>query len=139
MAVVAWAVSLGIELIYIRDHLEGGDAYRMNTVFKFGFQIWVLLALAAAAALPWLVRRVRRMGVVAEIIGGAALTLLIAMALVFPLVGTPSRLATRFPEHPGPAAPAISAGASDRGGSRVGDAGRRRHTCPSSAPPSSSV
>jgi YYY domain-containing protein len=102
MAVVGWAVSLGIELVYIRDHLDGGEAARMNTVFKFGFQIWVLLALAAAAALPWLLRGLRRMGMIAEIGGYAFLIALVALALVFPLVGTPSRLATRFPISPGP-------------------------------------
>jgi tetratricopeptide (TPR) repeat protein len=102
LAVVGWAVSLGIELIYIRDHLDGGDAARMNTVFKFGFQVWVLLALAAAAALPWLLRGLRRLGAVAESLGWIALSALVALALVFPLVGTPSRLATRFPITPGP-------------------------------------
>ncbi len=102
MAVVAWAVSLGVELVYIRDHLNGGDAERMNTVFKFGFQIWVLLALATAAALPQMARWLRRLGPFAQILGGVALAALIAMALVFPLVGTPSRLANRFPITPGP-------------------------------------
>jgi YYY domain-containing protein len=102
LAVVAWAVSLGIELFYIRDHLDGGDAERMNTVFKFGFQVWVLLALAAAAALPRLMRGLRRVGALAETAGWAVLAALVALALVFPLAGTPSRLATRFPLQPGP-------------------------------------
>jgi YYY domain-containing protein len=102
MTVVGWAVSLGIELVYVRDHLDGGDAERMNTVFKFGFQVWVLLALAAAAALPHMVRWLRRMGPLAQSAGGVALAALLALALVFPLAGTPSRLATRFPITPGP-------------------------------------
>ncbi len=102
MAVVGWAVSLGIELFYIRDHLDGGDAERMNTVFKFGFQIWVLLPLAAAAALPYAARWLRRVGPLAQGAGAVALAALVALALVFPLFGTPSRLATRFPITPGP-------------------------------------
>jgi YYY domain-containing protein len=102
MAVVAWAVSLGVELIYIRDHLAGGEAYRMNTVFKFGMQVWVLLALAAAAALPMLWRALRRLGVVAQGIAGALLVVLLGVALLFPLVGTASRVAYRFPETTGP-------------------------------------
>jgi Uncharacterized membrane protein len=52
LAWVAWAVSLGIEIVYIRDHLDGSEWYRMNTVFKFGLHIWVLLGLAAAGLLP---------------------------------------------------------------------------------------
>jgi tetratricopeptide (TPR) repeat protein len=102
MAVVGWLVSLGVELFFIRDHLDGGDAERMNTVFKFGFQVWVLLALAAAAALPGLMRGLRRIGAFAETAGWAVLAALIAVALIFPLAGTPSRLATRFPVQTGP-------------------------------------
>ncbi|GAB4204058.1 MAG: hypothetical protein OHK0022_28850 [Roseiflexaceae bacterium] len=102
LAWVGWAVSLGIEFIFVRDHLAGGDWYRMNTVFKFGFQIWSLLALAAAAALPWLLRGLRRIGAGAQIVGGALLLLLVMLALVFPLAGTPSRVAYRFPVAPGP-------------------------------------
>lgn len=48
------AVSLGVEVVYIRDHLDGGSAYRMNTIFKFYIQVWILLALASAAALRFI-------------------------------------------------------------------------------------
>jgi tetratricopeptide (TPR) repeat protein len=74
----------------------------MNTVFKFGMQVWVLLALAAAAALPLLWRSLRRLGVVAQGIAGALLVALLTVALLFPLVGTASRVAYRFPETTGP-------------------------------------
>ncbi len=103
MAATAWGVSLGVEAIYIRDHLAGGDWYRMNTVFKFGMQIWTLLALAAAAGLPIVLRGLRRVGgPPAQQMGLAGLTLLIAMAAVYPLAGTPSRIANRFENGPTP-------------------------------------
>jgi tetratricopeptide (TPR) repeat protein len=101
-AVVAWMVSLGVELVYIRDHLAGGDWYRMNTVFKFGMQAWVLLALAAAAALPALGRWLRRRGVVVQGAAWGLFAVLLGLALIFPLAGTPSRLAYRFPEPTSP-------------------------------------
>jgi YYY domain-containing protein len=41
------------ELVYVRDAFDGSVSYRMNTVFKLGYQGWLLLALAAACALPW--------------------------------------------------------------------------------------
>jgi tetratricopeptide (TPR) repeat protein len=74
----------------------------MNTVFKFGLQTWILLALAAAAALPGLARGLRRAGWLAQGLAWPAIGILLALALIFPLVGTPSRLANRFPVSPGP-------------------------------------
>ncbi|HEV2661000.1 MAG TPA: DUF2298 domain-containing protein, partial [Ktedonobacteraceae bacterium] len=41
-------IGLGIELVYIRDFLDGGDYERMNTVFKFSMQAWLCFALAGA-------------------------------------------------------------------------------------------
>jgi len=41
------------EVVYVRDEFDHSDLYRMNMVFKLGYQAWVLLALAAACTLPW--------------------------------------------------------------------------------------
>ena len=102
LAVAAWLVALGVELVYIRDHLDGGESYRMNTVFKFGLQAWILMALAAASALPCLARGLRRAGAAAQVFGWGMIAALVGLALVFPLAGIPSRLAYRFPQAPGP-------------------------------------
>ena len=51
---LALAVILGTELIYVKDPLQGGDWQRMNTVFKFGVQAWLLLAVACGPLLVWL-------------------------------------------------------------------------------------
>jgi YYY domain-containing protein len=51
---LALAVILGTELIYIKDPLQGGDWQRMNTVFKFGVQAWLLLAVSCGPLLVWL-------------------------------------------------------------------------------------
>ena len=39
-----WALSIGVELIYVRDVFDN----RMNTLFKFYYQTWTLFALATA-------------------------------------------------------------------------------------------
>ncbi len=94
---LVWAVSLGIDFIYIRDHLDGSDNYRMNTVFKFGMQIWTLLALAAAASLAHLMRKLHRIGgFTAQAAGLGILTILILATSVFLFAGIPSRVANRF-------------------------------------------
>ena len=41
------------ELFFLRDAFEGQPEKRMNTVFKAGFQAYLLLGLAAGVALPW--------------------------------------------------------------------------------------
>ena len=40
------------ELLYLRDAFDGSALFRMNTVFKAGYQAFLLLGLAAACALP---------------------------------------------------------------------------------------
>ncbi len=47
-------ICLGIELIYVRDFLDGGDYERMNTVFKFSIQAWLCLAIGEALAVHYL-------------------------------------------------------------------------------------
>ncbi len=41
------------ELVYLRDAFDHSALLRMNTVFKAGYQAYLLLGLAAACALPW--------------------------------------------------------------------------------------
>ncbi len=43
-------VAFGVELIFLRDFLYPGQWERMNTVFKFFYQVWTLWAIGAALA-----------------------------------------------------------------------------------------
>jgi len=92
---VGLLVALGIQLIFIQDHLADSDWERMNTVFKFGLQLWTLWALAAVTGLPLIVRTIRRSEIGLGIWLGLWIILLLP-GLVYPLVGIPSRLSTRF-------------------------------------------
>lgn len=92
---VGCMVALGIQFIFIKDHLAGGDAQRMNTVFKFGQQIWALWAIGAATAMPLILRRLRRFDLAMGIWYGMLIVLLLP-GLLYPLVAIPSRLSMRF-------------------------------------------
>jgi YYY domain-containing protein len=76
------------DTVYVKDPFDGGPYNRMNTVFKMGFQAWLLLALASAplAALldTWLPRWPRR-------IFAGVLFALVGVSLAFPYAGTYSR------------------------------------------------
>lgn len=50
----AAALIAGTEVVFLADDLAGGAAYRMNTVFKFYNQGWVLLSIAAASLVSWM-------------------------------------------------------------------------------------
>jgi YYY domain-containing protein len=83
------ACLLGPELLYVRDEFDGGPLYRMNTVFKLGYQAWLLLGLAAIGALArraeWLPRRRLRWTL------GPLAALLAAAGLAYPVAGTYAR------------------------------------------------
>ncbi len=116
-------ILLGVEIVYLKDFLCGcgpgffskshGEWYRMNTLFKFYIQAWVILGVAAGAALPWLVEKIGltqsrqdarekeskeniwRRGWRWAWMG--TLGILLALGLVFPILGTKSRVNDRFP------------------------------------------
>ncbi|MCL4543498.1 MAG: DUF2298 domain-containing protein [Chloroflexi bacterium] len=54
LVAIALAVLVGIEVVYIPDPLRDTDYRRMNTVFKFGEQVWLILSTTSGALLLWL-------------------------------------------------------------------------------------
>ena len=76
------------ELLYLRDAFDGSALFRMNTVFKAGYQAFLLLGLAAGCALPWagvwLPRR-------AWTPWAAVAAVLLLLGLVYPYAGSYAR------------------------------------------------
>jgi YYY domain-containing protein len=82
------ACVLAPELVYVRDEFDDGELYRMNTVFKLGYQAYLLLAVAAACALPWAGRWLPRRAWAAW---AAVAAVLLLLGLVFPYAGNWAR------------------------------------------------
>ena len=88
----ALAVVIGLDLVRVE-----GDIDRMNSVFKFYIQVWVLLGVGSAYLLWRLVHDARRGGLGWR--SGAWTVALVALLLgasVYPVLGTRARLADRF-------------------------------------------
>ncbi len=83
------ACLLGPELLYVRDEFDGSDLYRMNTVFKLGYQAWVFLGLAAIGALAWRREWLPRRGF--RMLVGLVIAAGFTAAAVYPIVGTYAR------------------------------------------------
>ncbi len=90
MLLLAFGLVLVVEFIYLRDVFNS----RMNTVFKFYYQAWVLLALAAAAGLYTLLERLKAsggFGKAARTVGVVCISLLAAGGLLYTVMAVPSR------------------------------------------------
>jgi len=101
LGLVGLLVSLGVEVIYIRDHL-GDTWYRMNTIFKFYVHTWVILAIAAAASLGLLWRHgvwLRQRRAVSALWWAVCAVLALAV-LLYPIPAIQSRWRDRFPAPP---------------------------------------
>ena len=117
----AFGVTGGVELVVVADDLIGSDWYRMNTVFKFYNQVWVLLAISCAVLVAVMASRVfattsDEAGAAAPAPAGAwsragvaVAAVLCVAALAYPALATLPRLEQRM----APGAPVGSLNALD--------------------------
>jgi uncharacterized membrane protein/4-amino-4-deoxy-L-arabinose transferase-like glycosyltransferase len=105
----AFGVVGGVEVVVVADDLINTDWYRMNTVFKFYNQVWVLLAISCAVLVALMASRVfatTQVGEDAENaptlsgawswVGVALAAILCTGALTYPVLATLPRLEQRM-------------------------------------------
>jgi YYY domain-containing protein len=82
-------ITLGQEVVYVRDFLDGGDYERMNTVFKFSMQAWLCFALGGALAVQqmW-----RNLGGIVRGIWAVSCVLLVVGSSIFLTEGVAARI-----------------------------------------------
>ena len=71
---------LGPDFLYLRDNF----GYRINTIFKFYYQAWIVLSLAAAYGSVVLLRRLSGAG---RIVFGSIFALVLIVGLTYPVLG----------------------------------------------------
>ncbi len=98
LIVVGLALTVTVEFVVLK-YIDIG---RMNTVFKFYLQAWVLLAVATAAALPQLLHHVAGFSPGWRSLWRGVFVALSCAAMLYPLLATRARVADRFDISVGP-------------------------------------
>lgn len=80
MIVLGALLILGPDFLYLRDNF----GYRINTVFKFYYQAWIVLSLAAAYGVVVLLRNLRG---AANVVFSAVFALVLLVGLTYPAIG----------------------------------------------------
>ena len=94
----ALALTLFVEIIVLR-----GDIGRMNTVFKFYLQAWILFGISAAMALGWMLDNILNLKLISNkalpswvLIWEIGVILLVICAALYPIMATPGKFNDRM-------------------------------------------
>jgi YYY domain-containing protein len=84
LLLVGLGLPLAVEFIYLRDNF----GIRLNTIFKFYFQAWILLALASAFAVYYISKNLSGIGARAWQL---LMLVLVVGAMVYPVLAIPNK------------------------------------------------
>ena len=89
LVLTAVLLTLGPEFVYLKDNF----GQRLNTIFKFYYQAWVLFGTTALYSLDYLLRNWNK-GVqrIVPLVAAAGYMIMLAFALLFPYYGVNSRM-----------------------------------------------
>jgi YYY domain-containing protein len=94
---VLFMIGTGIVLTLIVEFIVlSGDIGRMNTVFKFYLQVWVLFAISAAAALGWILTEFDQWNSLGRTFFQVGGGLLLAGALLYPFTASMDKFRDRI-------------------------------------------
>lgn len=83
-------IVLGIEFVFLADAFGGT---RMNTIFKFYYQVWALWSIASAYGAYYVIDHANSgQGSIARTVQAGLMAVMILAGLVYPLMAIPSRL-----------------------------------------------
>ncbi len=89
-------LTLAVEILYLP-----GDIGRMNIVFKFYLQAWIMMALSAGVCLGWLIQSMPYWGRRLAFVWQAIFFMLVTSAALFTLLGTADKIRDRMaPDAP---------------------------------------
>ena len=91
------AMSLGVDLFVLK-----GDIGRMNTVFKYYMQIWVMWSIVTAVSLGELAEHVRKWAVRRQRAWWGVMGVLLFLAALYPVLASRAKINDRFDRSVGP-------------------------------------
>jgi YYY domain-containing protein len=92
LLLVGLGLPLAVELVYLRDNF----GIRMNTIFKFYFQAWVMLALVSAFAVYYVSKSLRG---IPALVWQVSMVLLVAASMIYPVLAVADK-ANYFKNEP---------------------------------------
>ncbi|MBT3240454.1 MAG: hypothetical protein HON98_01035 [Chloroflexi bacterium] len=73
-----------------------GDIGRMNTVFKFYLQVWVIFGTISAAALGWILDEIKEWKSIPRFFWQTALAFILFLGFLYPFTATAAKIRDRF-------------------------------------------
>jgi YYY domain-containing protein len=92
------ALTIAVEYLVVRKI----DVGRVNTVFKTYLQVWLLWAVAAAAAAAFVYSRLRLLPRALRMAWRGSFVVLVVVAALYPIVAIPAKIDDRFDRSVGP-------------------------------------
>jgi uncharacterized membrane protein len=99
LAAIGFLLIFGCEVLFIKDHFSDGSLYRMNSVFKFHYQVWILFSLASGPLLKWLFEALwPRWGAVKRSLWAFCFAFTFLAAGLYPVLTFTARMAGSSPD-----------------------------------------